>query len=268
VSAFRNFMVLTESINIIEENLRERITREEIAARCFVSLSALEKLYRYALHMSIKDYTERRRMTIAAKDLAEGGYSVTETAMRCGYNSPEVFSRAFKRVWNVNPSEFCNRWKFTGIFPKINYEYREGEDLYMARKKLDISEAYDYLRDHAGSVVYCFDIMGLMEVNNVSRKAGDLIILEALQRIDRAAGDDMLTLRIGGDEFALVTGLKSEEEAQTYADRILADNGKPVTCDGRDFPVSLWCGVTRIPEKLRYGEFFTDLHRAIVESKK
>lgn len=264
----RNFMVLTESINIIEENLRERITREEIAARCFASLSALEKLYRYALHMSIKDYTERRRMTIAAKDLAEGGYSVTETAMRCGYNSPEVFSRAFKRVWNVNPSEFRKRWKFTGIFPKINYEYKEGEDLYMARKKVDISEAYDYLRAHAGTIVLCFDIMGLSEANNVSRKAGDLVILEALQRIDRAAGDDMLTLRIGGDEFALVTGLESEEEARRLADRILADNGKPVTCDGRDFPVSLWCGVTRIPEKLRYGEFFNDLHRAIVESKK
>ena len=264
----RNFMVLTESINLIEENLRDRIERAELAARCYVSLSALEKLYRYALGMGIRDYTERRRMTLAAKDISERGLSVTDTAMRCGYNSPEVFSRAFRRVWNTSPSEFCERWKFTGIFPKINYEYKEGDDLYMSRRKVDISEAYDYLRGHAGSVVLCFDIMGLSTVNAVSKKVGDLVILEALSCIDRVAGDDMLTLRIGGDEFALVTDLEDESGAQKLADLILSRNGESVTFDGRDFHVSMWCGMTRIPQSLRYGEFFADLHHAITESKK
>lgn len=264
----KNFIVLTQSINFIEENLREHISRAELAARCYVSLSALEKLYRYALGMGIMDYTERRRMTLAAKDLSEGGFSVTDTAMRCGYNSPEVFSRAFRRVWNINPSEFCDNWKFTGIFPKINYEYNKGEDLYMARKKVDISEAYDFLRQRAGSVVLCFDIINLSQVNVISKKAGDLVILEALSRIDRAAGDDMLTLRIGGDEFALITGLDGEEEAKLVASKVTDLNGETVNCDGRDYPVSLWCGVTRIPASLRYGEFFADMHRAITESKK
>ena len=55
----KNFMVLAESINIIEENLRGEISREEIAARCFVSLSSLEKLYRYALGMGCLLYTSR-----------------------------------------------------------------------------------------------------------------------------------------------------------------------------------------------------------------
>lgn len=264
----KNFMVLTESINLIEENLCGRISRAELASRCYVSLSALEKLYRYALHIGIHDYTERRRMTLAAKDISRGGLSVTDAAMRYGYSSSEVFSRAFRRVWNTSPSEFCQNWKFTGIFPKINYEYKEGDDLYMARKKMDISEAYDYLRGHAGSVVLCFDIMNLSSVNNISRKAGDLVILEALSRIDRAAGVDMLTLRIGGDEFALVTGLDGEADAKKLADTILSRNGEPVTCDGREFPVAMWCGMTRIPASLRYGEFFSELHRAITESKK
>ena len=110
--------------------------------------------------------------------------------------------------------------------------------------------------------------MYLSTVNAVSTKAGDLVILEALSRIDRAAGDDMLTLRIGGDEFALVTGFDSEDDARALADTILSDNGNPVVCDEREFPVSMWCGMTRIPQSLRYGEFFADLHRAISESKK
>lgn len=131
----KNFVILTESINFIERNLCEPITREDIANHCFVSLSMLEKLYRYALGLSIKTYISRRRMTQAAKDIAQEGSSITDIAMKYQYGSVEVFSRAFKRVWNVNPSDFKEKWKFTGIFPKINYEFKEGDDLEMARKK-------------------------------------------------------------------------------------------------------------------------------------
>ena len=116
----KNFIILTESIEFIENNLCEPITRTDVAQQCFVSLSALEKLYNYALRIGIKDYIERRRMTRAAKEIAKSGLSVTDAAMRYCYNSVEVFSRAFFRVWNINPSEFGSKWKFTGIFPKIN----------------------------------------------------------------------------------------------------------------------------------------------------
>lgn len=126
----KNFMILTESINFIEHNLCEPVTRAEIANHCFVSLSMLEKLYRYALGLSIKSYISRRRMTQAAKDIAKDVSSITDIAMRYQYSSVEVFSRAFKRVWNIKPSEFTDKWRFTGIFPKINYEFKEGDDLY------------------------------------------------------------------------------------------------------------------------------------------
>lgn len=260
-------MILTESINYIESRLCEPITRAEIAGHCYVSLSSLEKLFRYALGMSIKTYLTRRRMTQAAKDLTGVGMSVTDVAMKYQFNSVEVFTRAFRRVWNVNPSEFGSRWKFTGIFPRINYEYREGEDFTMARKKVDMSEAYDYLRSMKGTYVLCFDIQGLTAFNNLSNKLGDLAILEEAARIDRVATDSMLPLRIGGDEFALLTGLTDREAVRSLSEAVLAENGNPVLYEGKEYPLSLWCGMTTVPESLRYSEFFTDLHRAIKESK-
>lgn len=264
----RNFMILTESINFIEENLCEPVTRSDIASHCHVSLSMLEKLFRYALHMSIKEYMTKRRMTRAAKAIVETEMSVTDIAMEYQYNSVEVFARAFRRVWNVNPSEFGSRWRFTGIFPRINYEYREGEELSMARKRVDMSEAYDWLRERKGSFVLCFDVKHLMQLNGISRRAGDLAILECASRVDRASTDDMLLMRIGGDEFALITGLYDRESAERLADSVLAQNGQPITFEGKEYPISLWCGLTAIPESLRYGDFFTDLHRAITDSKK
>lgn len=261
-------MILTESINYIESNLCEPLERGDIAGHCYVSLSTLEKLFRYALHMSIKTYISKRRMTQAAKDIVHTDMSVTDIAMKYQYNSAEVFARAFRRVWNVLPSEFGGKWRFTGIFPRINYEYKEGDDLYMARKRVDMSEAYDYLRERKGSYVLCFDIQHLTAFNNVSHKAGDLAILEEAARIDKAASDDMLVMRIGGDEFALISGLYDMDEAKALSDKVLAENGKPIVCDSAEYPLSLWCGITTIPESLRYSEFFTDMHRAIKDSKK
>ena len=92
-------------------------------------------------------------MTQAAKDIAENGMSVTDVAMKNQYNSLEVFSRALKRVWYVNPSEFKETWKFTGRFPKRKVEYNKGDDLDLAGKRVDLSEAYDFFREAKGSFV-------------------------------------------------------------------------------------------------------------------
>ncbi len=263
----KNFLVLTESINYIERNLREPISQNDIARQCFVSLSMLQKLFRFALGMSINSYISRRRMTQAAKDVAKDISSITDIAMTYQYHSVEGFSRAFKRVWNVNPSEYNKKWRFTGIFPKITYEFREGDDVLMARKRVDMSEAYDYFRERKGSYVLCFDIQHLTAFNHLSSRAGDLAILEMALRIDKAARDDMMLIRIGGDEFALITGLFDHESATSLSEEVLARNGEAFDFDGMKLPLSLWCGMTQIPEALRYSEFFADMHKAIMESK-
>jgi AraC family transcriptional regulator len=263
----KNFMILTESIDYIERNLDEPISQNDIAKHCFVSLSMLQKLYRYALGMGIKSYISRRRMTQAAKDLVKGCYSVTDIAMKYQYGSVEVFSRAFKRVWGVNPSDFSEHWQFTGIFPKINFIFKEGDDLTMARKRVDLSEAYDYFKERKGSYVLCFDIQHLTAFNNISFRAGDLAILEMASRIDKAANDDMRVFRIGGDEFALITGLYDYESVVRLSEQVLAKNGEAIDYEGQKLPLSLWCGVTQIPESLRYSAFFTDMHHTIDKSK-
>ncbi len=264
----KNFMILTESINFIEGNLCEPVSRADIADHCFVSLSMLEKLFRYALNLSMKSYISRRRMTQAAKDITKDNAGITDIAIKYQYGSVEVFSRAFKRVWNVNPSEFKDKWRFTGIFPKINYEFKEGDDIYMARKRVDMTEAYDYFKQHKGTYVLCFDVQNLTAFNNISRRAGDLAILEMASRIDGVANENMLPLRIGGDEFALITGLVDEDHVKKLSDEVLGKNGDLINFEGKQLPLSLWCGIMKIPETLRYSEFFTDMHSAITESKR
>jgi len=265
----RNFFILTEAINYIEDNLCESMTIEQLANHCYLSRYLLEKLFRYAINLSIKDFITRRKISRASADIAKSEMSLMEIAMKYQFNSPEVFSRVFKRVWNISPSKFSEKWKFTNIFPKLNYHYIEGDDMFMARKKVDLTEAYDFFIEHQGTHVLCFDIKNLTFINDISKKAGDLAILEAANRINKYTDENMVMLRIGGDEFALITSYTEISSARQLADNVLSMNTETFKYEGKNIPLSLYCGITTIPEtRLKYDLLFNDLHQAIDDSKR
>lgn len=261
----QKFDILAASIAYIEAHLDEELTREDIAAACYVSLSALEKLFRYAVHMGIRDYITRRRMTLAARDLVYNGCSVTEVAMKYQFQSVEVFSRAFRRVWFETPSAFREKYRFTDIFPPIVMIHQK-EDMYMS-KQVDMSAAYDYMRQHSGSFVLCCDIKELSPMNAISHKLGDLAILTMAQRLEAIAGDEMVVMRVGGDEFVLLTATDDLKEAEALRNRLLAMNGQTIAFEGKDYPLHLWCGLTTIPSHLNYSAFFHDVLGTIDRSR-
>jgi len=264
----KNFFILTDAVNYIEDNICTEISSQMVADYCNVSLSSLQKLFRLALHKSIKEYISKRRISLAADDILKTDMSIIEMAFKYQYSSPEVFCRAFRKVWNDSPSSYKKHWSFSGIFPKIDYHYEEGGDQEMARKKVDITDAYEAFKNMKGTYVICFDIINLMPINNISIEAGDLAIIEAAKRIDEVREDNMLMFRIGGDEFALVSELADLQETEKLAEKILCRNGETIEYKNQSIALALRAGFTKIPEKaLRYSEFFTNMHQSIEESR-
>ena len=201
-----------------------------------------------------------------------GGMTLTDIAMKYQYNSPEVFTRAFKKLWGISPSKFKYERHSPGIFPRIIPD----EDIckggrHMGRK-VDISELYDLLKENRESYVLVFDVVGLDPVNkNLGRKAGDGVILEAFRRIDEMAGENMTVFRIGGDEFALVTGLSDKAEVEAAAEKVIAQNGNVISFDGKEIPVSVRIGAIKLfgegARSLRYSELFERLQNVILNCK-
>lgn len=76
------FTILANAIEYIENNLFEDFKRSDVAEHCHVSLSYLEKIFKYVFNRGIKTYILKRRMTEAAKDLVENEMSVTDIAMK------------------------------------------------------------------------------------------------------------------------------------------------------------------------------------------
>ncbi|MBQ8959791.1 MAG: diguanylate cyclase [Ruminococcus sp.] len=260
----KNFAVFADALEYIEENLCEEISQQDIADACCCSLSSLQKIWRLCTHTSIKSYISRRRLACCAKELLKGELTVTEIAFMYQYNSPEVFARAFRKMWGVAPSGFSKKWKNADLFPPIVPEQVDEGGIYMGRR-VDLSELYDFLRSKAGTYVICFDVVGLMPVNeNYGSEAGDEVILEAYRRIDQAAGEDMAVFRIGGDEFAMITGADSPEAAEQIADRVLSRNGETISAAGAELPVSLRAGAVMYEQNgFRYSDLFARLQRTV-----
>ena len=258
------FTTFVTALSFIEAHLCEDISQEDIAAACYVSLSSLQKVWKYCTHFSLKDYISKRRLTMAGRYLLSEDVSVLDAAMKYGYNSHEVFTRAFTKVWGISPSRFKKQWKgCCGLYPPLNPEYVERNDL-MRVKKYDISEFYDYLRSQAGTYVLCFDIEYLMRINDdIGREAGDKAILEAFRRINEAAGE-RVCLRMGGDEFAMITESADPAEVTAIAEKVLSQNGSKVSYGGGEVEVSLRCGAIKIGDELRYSVLCSDF-RTVIE---
>lgn len=258
----KNLYIIIESIKFIEENLCEAFTQEDIANNCFCSLSSLQKTFQYATHHSIKDYISKRRLTEAAKDLLNCNDSITDIGLKYQYGSPEVFTRAFVRVWGEKPSSFRKNRKFSQLFAPLDIETmvekRKQGGNFMSRKRTDLSELYQILRERSDNYIICADMIGLMEINDKSRNAGDKAIAEAVRRMDEASTDDMLLFRIGGDEFVIVTNYTNADDAVTLAEKIVSQNGNTIECDGIEVGVGLRAGITKVSlgSNVRYAELF------------
>lgn len=267
-----NIQILIEALDYIDNNLTESINTEEIANHLYCSKSTIEKLFKYINNMTIRDYIVRRRMSKAAIELSSHPErTVLDIGVQYGYGSNEAFTRAFYSVWQVSPSEFRKNPANYELFPgyRLDRELMEEERM-KDRKKIDISELYDCIKDRRGCYLVLGDIAHLVPINEISYKAGDLAIITAMKRMENAAGEDDVVFRIGGDEFVILTNSKDEEYAKAMCDEILSHNKECIEWENKAIPLSMYAKAVRFDSDgaLRYSEFFSMLHKEISDEFK
>lgn len=265
----KNLELLACALEYMERHLQEEICTEDIASACYCSKSTLEKLFRNVNHISIRDYLIRRRMTVAARVLVENPeISVLEVGLRYGYGTPESFSRAFSQVWNCSPSVFRKRERTAELFPRINLPLESGDEYMKNRRNFEISELYDLFCSRKDCYFICCDIKCLIPINDISIKAGDLAILETMNRMENAAGEEDIVFRIGGDEFAMLTSSSDITYAEKIVKEIMSHNGETFEFEGKAIPLNLYAGVVKVEmSTVKYDKLFTELHQALKDVK-
>ena len=94
----------------IHSNYAEKITLEEIAGAASVSPRECLRCFRTAIRQSPMEYLIDYRVRAARKLLETTDLSVTEIALRCGFNSPSYFSKQFRSIMGITPNA-CRKRK-------------------------------------------------------------------------------------------------------------------------------------------------------------
>ena len=246
--------ILANALDFIEQNLQHDIKTQDVAETCFCSKTVLEKIFRCVGHIGVHEYVVKRKMMLAARSITSNtAMSMLDIALTWGYSTNESFSRAFKKVWNINPSEFKSRKKFSELFPRFYPPIQDG-GTYMIMQK-DISELYDLFVQRRNCYFVCCDIRSLVPINDISRKAGDLAIIETMNRMQREAGDEDIVFRIGGDEFVILTNREDIQYAEDISEKIRKYNGQTIVFEDKEIPLSLHIATAKFEgENLRYRD--------------
>lgn len=91
--------------NFLKENYAEDVSLEELSHQLGISQSYLSRSFKKEIGENLIDYLTRIR-TDAAVDLLKSGLRTADVAAAVGIPDPKYFSRVFKKVKGMSPSDY------------------------------------------------------------------------------------------------------------------------------------------------------------------
>lgn len=95
----------------LESNISKRLTLSDICRDNLVGRSYLQKIFREKTGGGAMEYFGTLKIEAAKQMIREGSHNFTEIASILGYNSIHYFSRHFKKVTGMTPSEYASSVK-------------------------------------------------------------------------------------------------------------------------------------------------------------
>ncbi|WP_419778957.1 AraC family transcriptional regulator [Maridesulfovibrio sp.] len=99
---------MMEVLLYIQRNLDGDLSPETLAELACFSVAHFHRIFKGMIGESLKEHVRRLRLERAAYRLCYTDNSVMDIALDAGFESPETFSRAFKKRFLVPPSDFRN----------------------------------------------------------------------------------------------------------------------------------------------------------------
>jgi len=95
-----------EILSYIHENFSESITVDKLSKHVNISRTECFRSFKQFTNKKPVEYINEYRLYRAAKMLMESGLSITEIALRCGFNNSAYFGKQFKRAYGVSPGNY------------------------------------------------------------------------------------------------------------------------------------------------------------------
>ncbi|MFZ5354256.1 MAG: AraC family transcriptional regulator [Bacillota bacterium] len=121
-----NHMVsIQKAIDYIEENITEELTLENIASQANFSMYHFHRIFSVVVGESVKGYINKRRLSCAALQLLRTERRIIDIAFEYGFESQEVFTRAFLKHHGITPGRCRRLGRELSFYERVNLLYRE-----------------------------------------------------------------------------------------------------------------------------------------------
>jgi AraC family transcriptional regulator len=122
---------MNAAIAYIEGHLADEVDFTKAAEKAACSLFHFQRMFMVIIGVTPAEYTRRRRLTLAARELTSASDKIIDIALKYGYDSPDSFTRAFRNVHGVTPLAAREPGVTLAAFPRVSFkiELRGGNDM-------------------------------------------------------------------------------------------------------------------------------------------
>lgn len=99
------------TVDYIYNHLGEHLTLEMAAAHENLNPSYLSRLFAAEMHITVKAYILKAKITTAQNILVFSDFPISEIAVSLGFSSQSAFSAAFRRINGMTPMQYRNRYR-------------------------------------------------------------------------------------------------------------------------------------------------------------
>jgi AraC family transcriptional regulator len=112
---------MKNALDLIEGNMEEQLDITEIARAACSSTFHFQRMFNILTGMTVAEYVRKRKLTLAAQELALTDAKVLDVALKYGYDSPESFAKAFRKAHGIPPSAARDPGVSLKAFPRITF---------------------------------------------------------------------------------------------------------------------------------------------------
>jgi AraC family transcriptional regulator len=110
---------VSEAVEFIESNLDKPLSGELVSGHVGFSVYHFHRMFSAMVGESVAEYIRKRRLSEAAQMLRSTDKPLLDLAFQYGFESQEVFTRAFKKMFGITPGRYRSLRELTPYPEKL-----------------------------------------------------------------------------------------------------------------------------------------------------
>lgn len=132
----------------VEDHLDQPISLDHLAQQLHYSKYHLQHEFSAATNWSLYDYIKKRRLHEAASNLLASKQSIINVALASGYQNQQSFTKAFKEIYKVSPSQFRQQKRAFGLVGAVEgllYRFPKKSTIRLAKMN-ELPRLFTYMK--------------------------------------------------------------------------------------------------------------------------